>query len=232
VREFGEARGVVRHSIEERLVEFLVHETGTLALQLVRHAARAIHDHAQVFWIVLDRAPDRLAQLEAAHARGRRILDDVHAQRDHLERPFRDFSAGHRQRHRQAVIHRHLVGDGHVELVEDQVFDQVPRELRMSVDLRHRARAEAFVRDRELGGRAHHEGGNELERQRVRVIVVDEDRDVRLELREPFARGDGAVEVGLPVRIAVIALVHRDADRGDVGARNAADDARHQDFSL
>ena len=61
-----------------------------------------------------------------------------------------DLAAGDRQRHGEAVIDRHLVGDGHVELIEDEVLDQVPGELRMAVHRRHRPRAEAFVGHGEL----------------------------------------------------------------------------------
>ncbi len=46
------------------LVEFLVHEAGAFTLQLVGHAAGAIHHDAQIFRVILDRAADRLAQLE------------------------------------------------------------------------------------------------------------------------------------------------------------------------
>ena len=61
--------GIVDHAVEEHLVEFLVHEAGAFTLQLVRHAAGAVNHDAQVFRKILDGAANRLAQLEAAHAR-------------------------------------------------------------------------------------------------------------------------------------------------------------------
>src|SRR5690349_14162490 len=61
--------GIARQAVEEALVPLLVDEPGALALQLVRHAARTENDDTQIFRIRLDRAPDRLAEIEAAIAR-------------------------------------------------------------------------------------------------------------------------------------------------------------------
>jgi hypothetical protein len=89
---------------------------------------------------------------------------------------------------------------------------EVPGELWMAVHCRHWTRAKAFVRHRKIRSRAQQECGDQLQRKRIGVIVVDEDGDIGFKLREPFARRDGAVEVWFPVLVACVALVERGAD--------------------
>jgi hypothetical protein len=65
VRDLRQLLRIVDHAVEEGLVEFLVHEAGAFTLELVRHAARAVDDDAQVLRVLLDGAANRLSQLEA-----------------------------------------------------------------------------------------------------------------------------------------------------------------------
>ena len=50
-------------------VEIHVDQAGALALQLVRHAARAEHHDLEILVVGFDRLAQRLAELEAARAR-------------------------------------------------------------------------------------------------------------------------------------------------------------------
>ena len=128
------------------------------------------------------------------------------------------------------MIDLHLVDDRHVELVEHERLHHVRRELGVTLDHGHGARAPAFVGDRELGPAAEREGRDDLEVERVDVIVVDDDRDVGLRLGHPLLRRLVALEQGHPIRLAVLAVVDRGADRRRVRRADAGNDLRHQAF--
>ena len=164
-----------------------------------RHAAGAPDLHVEIVGERLDGLADRAAEMPAAVAGRRRILDDVDRQRNHLARPRRRLPEHQRQRHGQAMVDVHPVDDRHVELVEDRRLRDVPGELRMALDDRHRPRAPAFVGGRERFGAADREGRNDLERERRRMIVVDQDDDVRLRSRDPLLRELVALEHRLPI---------------------------------
>ena len=112
---------------------------GALRLQLVRQAAGAEDHDPVVARVRVDRTPDRLAEPVAPVAGGRRVLDDVDGERDHLARPRLGLPEGDRQRHRETVVDLHLVDEREVELVEDQRLGEVPGQL--GVADRPRARA-------------------------------------------------------------------------------------------
>jgi len=57
------------------------------ALQLVTHPAGAPDLDLEILWIALDGASDRLAQLVASVARGRRVLHHVDRERNYPRRP-------------------------------------------------------------------------------------------------------------------------------------------------
>src|SRR5207237_5199706 len=74
---------------------------------------------------------------------------------------------------------------------------------------------------------AEREGRVVIEEERRRVVVEAEEEHVGLFLREPLRHRLVALEERLPVRILVLALVVRDADRRDVRGADTADDSRH-----
>ena len=75
----------------------------------------------------LDGAADRLAELIAAIARRRRVLHDVHRERNHAARPRLRLPEHQRQRHGQAVVDVHPVDDGEIEVVLDHRLRDVRR---------------------------------------------------------------------------------------------------------
>src|SRR5690606_39926227 len=87
-RDLGEPLRILRQTVEERGIEFLVDQPGARTLDLVAHAARAEDHDSQVLVPALDRLLDRLAQVVAAIAGRRRILDDVDRDRDHADGPL------------------------------------------------------------------------------------------------------------------------------------------------
>ena len=148
VRPLAAGLGVGNHLVEPGVVPDLVDEAGACALQLVAHAARAPDLHVQVFVKALDRAADGLPQLEAAAARRHGVLHDVDGERNDLEGPGaigRLLAAEHGQRHREAVVHVHLVDDGEVEVFLDDRLRDVRGQLGVAPRPRARARAPAFI---------------------------------------------------------------------------------------
>ncbi len=80
----------------------------------------------------LDRAADRLAELEAASARRHRVLHHVDGERDHRARPGVGLAEHQRQRHREAVVDVHLVDDRQVEVLLDHRLGDVRGQLGMA----------------------------------------------------------------------------------------------------
>ncbi len=160
-----QGKRIFGHAIQKGLVEFSIDQAGALALQLMRHAAGAVNDDAQILLETLDRTGDGLPEFEAAHAGGRRILHDIDAQGDDGKGPLRRLAAGNGQGYGETVIHRHFIRDGHVELVQDQGFGQMPGECRMTLYDGHRARPKTFVRDREAISHSDEKCGNDLQRE-------------------------------------------------------------------
>ena len=193
----------------------------------MRHAAGAEDHDAQILGIGFHRLAQGLAQIVAAPAGGRGILDDVDAQRDDRARPRLGLPEHEGHRHGKPVIDRHLVDDGEVEFVEDDRLGDVPGEIGMALHHRHRARAPALVGGRELFGAAQSEGRNDLERERRGVVVVDEDDHVRLGLFHPLLGRLVALEERLPIGIAHAVTVDRRADGRHMRGRDACDDPSH-----
>ena len=157
----------------------------------------------------------------------RRIEHHVDRERDHRARPFLRRAEQQIHRHREPVVDLHLVADGEVELVEDHRLRDVRGELGMALHHRHRARAPALVGGREFGRAAEREGRHDLDRERRRVVVVDDDGDVGLRLLHPFLRFLEAREHPLPVRLLGLLVVDRRADRRHVRRRHSCDDPSH-----
>ena len=73
------------------------------------------------------------------------MLHDVDREGDHLARPRVDLAEDAAQRHGEPVVDVDLVDHGQVEILLDHLRGDVRGELRIADDLRHRARAVAFV---------------------------------------------------------------------------------------
>ncbi len=224
----GDALRVVDQPVEERLVELGVDEPGPLRLELVRQPARAEDRDALGAWVRLDRAADRLTEREAASAGGWRVLHDVDRQRDDWARPLVDLAEHDRERHGEAVVDLHRVDERHVELIEDQRLRQVPRQVGVAGDGWHRPRSEALVGDAEHGGHAEREGGDDLQRERAGVVVVDDDARVGVELGDPLTCRSELRDVRRPVGLAGQPLVERGPDRRDVRGADATHDLSHR----
>ena len=227
----GERQRILGQIVEERGVELPVDEPGAFALQLVRHPAGAINHDAEFAGKCFDGLGDGLTQLETTGAGRRRILHDVDADRDHLEGPRRRLSAGDRQGHGEPVIHRHFIGDGHVEFVEYERLRQVPREFGMALNRWNRPRTETLVRDGKSIRHSDQKGRNDVQRKGVGMIVVDDDGNVRRQFGEPLAGWLIAFEQRVPVRRGGLTLVHRDPDGRNVRTRDSCDDFRHHSSS-
>src|SRR5439155_19165257 len=94
----------------------------------------------------------------------------------------------------------------------------------------HRSRSPTLVGHLELRGRADREGGDDLEAECRRVVVVDEEDDVRLVVLQPLAREVVTREDLLPVRFLGLAQVHCRADGRHVRGIDGCGDARHGYF--
>ncbi len=202
---------------------------------LVRQPAGAEDHDLEVLRIGFDRLPDRLAEHVAAVPGRRRIHHHVDRERDDLERPFaarRDLAAQEVERHRQPVVDLHLVDDGEVEFVEDHRLRDVRGKRGIALHHRHRARPPALVGRRKLSRAAEREGRYEIDRERRRMIVVDDDRHVGLGLAHPLLGFLEAREHPLPVGLLGLVVVERRADGGHVRRTNTCDDLCHGSLPL
>ncbi len=184
---------------------------------LVRQSAGAEDHHFEIVRKRLDRFADGLAEHVAAVAGRRRIHDDVDGERNDRARPMAalvDLAEQKVHRHRHAVIDFHLVADGQIELVEDAGLRDVRGQRRMAYRDRHRPRTPAFVGRRKFRRAAEREGRDHLDREGRGVIVVNDDRDIRLGLAHPLLRFLKAREHPLPIGLLGLAVVERRADGG------------------
>jgi hypothetical protein len=232
VTDLRQSVRVVDEAIEELVVPLGVDEARARALQLMAHAAGAPDLHVQGLVIALDRLADRLPEHEAAASRGHWVLHHVDREGNDRARPSLRLPEHERQRNGQAVVDIHLVDDGQVEVVLDHALRDMRGELRMADDLRHGPRSPAFVGRLELGRGADRERGNDLERERARVVVVHEEDDVRAMLPLPFLRELVAAEHLGPVRLGRLAEIERRADGGHVRGVNGRGDACHDQLLL
>jgi hypothetical protein len=154
----------------------------------------------------------------------------VGGERNHLEGPLFArvaLAAQEIERHGQPVVDLHLVDDGDVELVEDQRLRDMGGEFRVALDDRHRARTPALVGRRKLGCTAERKCRDQVDREGGRVIVIDDDRDIRLGLPHPFLRLHESGKHPLPIRFLRAAIVEGGTDGGNVRRSNTCDDLGH-----
>ncbi len=227
MRHPAEAIGIGDQVLEIGLVERLVDEPGPGPLELVAHAARSPDLHVEIFRIARHGPRDRLAELPAAVAGGRRVGDDVHRQRHHLHRPGLRLPEHQRQRHRQPVIDIHPIDHRQVEFVEDAALGDVPGEIRVALDHRHLARAPALVGRLELLGAADGEGRDDAHVEGGGMVVIDQHDDVGLFLLLPRLHPFVALEDRLQIGLLVAPVIQRRADRRYVAGGDARGDTRH-----
>src|ERR1700733_15720878 len=134
VRHESEVVRVGDQPVEERVVELRVDEARAGPLQLVAHAAGAPDVHGEVLAVARHGPPDRLAQHVAPVPGRRRVLHNVHGQRDDAHRPLVGLAVDQRQRHGEAVVDVELVHQREVELVQDQRLCQVRGQVGMTAD--------------------------------------------------------------------------------------------------
>ena len=231
VRHFRASGRVVDELVKPGVVPFAVDEACACALQLVAHAPGAPDVHVQVFVKALHRAADGLPQLEAAAATGHGVLHHVHRKRNHRAGPgtgLRMLLAAHqRQRHRQAVVHIHLVDDGEVKVLLDHALRNVAGQLGVALHHGHGARAPAFIGRLVLRCSADGERGNQVQAEGRGVVVVDEEDDIGLVVLHPLPGEVVAREQRLPVVFLGLAQVHGRANGGHVRCVNGCGNACH-----
>ena len=191
------------------------------------HSARAPHLHVEIIIERLDRGAQRLAELVAAIAGGRRVLHDVDRERNDPAGPRGGLPEHQRQRHRQAVVDVHLVDDRQVKIALDHRLRDVGRELGMSLDDRHRSRPPALVGGRKALGAADCERRDDIEAERRCVVVVDQQHYIGPAGGDPALGEIKSLEHLGPVRIARAAIVERRTDGGDMRGRDAGGDPSH-----
>src|SRR6185437_14775748 len=69
------------------------------------------------------------------------------------------------------------------------------------------------IGDRKAFGAAQGEGRDHLQRKRRGMVVIDQEHDIRLQLRQPLLREFVAGKDLLPIGLAALAIVERRADR-------------------
>src|SRR5690606_36881949 len=112
----------------------------------------------------------------------------------------------------ERVIHQHFLACRRVELLVDQRFDQMPRQLRAPSRGWQRTQAPAFVHLVILLGRADGERGHLVEKEVEPVIVVEDDCDIGPHAAQPSVYVMVPVEKRLPVRLLLQSLGDRLAD--------------------
>ena len=155
------------------------------------------------------------------------MLHGVDRDRNGAHRPRIRLRPQQRQRNREGVIDQHLLAHRHVELVGDELLDQVPGQRGIARVRARDRQAPSLIRMLVLGRSADREGRHLVEEEVEAVIVVENDHDIRLLLRQPLMGGAKPVEERLPIRIALQPFGDRIADRGDVRGADPADDGRH-----
>src|SRR5690606_27273190 len=80
-----EPLGIADHALHRLQVVVDVDQARALALELVRHAARAEDHDLEILRIGVNRLAQRLAELVAAARRRNRMLHGVHGEWDHFE---------------------------------------------------------------------------------------------------------------------------------------------------
>ncbi len=166
------------------------------------------------------------AELEAPRSRGDGVLDDVHVERDDPARPFGDVAEHQRQRHGQTVIDRHLVDQGEVEVVSDQRVSDVRREFGVALDTWDGTRPVPFVRRRVRRPGAEHEGRDERQVERCRMVVVDQEDDIGHVVPLILLGELVALEDRPPIGLLGLVVVHRRTDGRNVRGEHRARDHR------
>ncbi len=193
------------------------------------HAAGGDHQHALMARPAGDGGAQGLAEGVQPLGGGDRVADHVH--RDGRHRPGPGRVRHIREPGIDAVVHRQLLADGHVEAaLAHQAGGQMPAEVGVAHQRWEGPQAEALVRLGEFLGHADGQGRIGVEFKVVQVIVVDHHHLVGGHARQPVLHRPRTVEPGPPLRRPALgqALVVLVAHRGGVGDAKAADDRRHQ----
>src|ERR1700756_5630945 len=100
------------------------------------------------------------------------------------------------------MVDLHLLANGEIELIVDELFSEMPGEGRVPLDSRQRTGAKALVCLLVLIADTYRECRHTVEAKVGSVVVVDKDRNVRLnEFMQPTLYWRVAIEQGLPVRL-------------------------------
>ena len=213
------------------VVPLAVDQACACALQLMTHAARAPDVDVDVLVVALDRLADRLAQVEAALATGHRVLHHIDRKRNHRARPSVldrvQLAAHQRQRHREAMVHVHLVDDGQVKVLLNDRLRNVRSQLGVTFNHRHRAWAPAFVGRLVLGSGADGKGGNQVRAESRGMVVEHQKNHVWFVVLHPLSREVIAREHGFPIVFLCLAQIHGRANGGHMRGVDGGGDFGH-----
>src|SRR5689334_16283014 len=99
----------------------------SLAIQLMREAARSHHRDAHIHWVRFDGATNRLPELVAAQSRRERMLDHVDEQRNDTNGPCWLIRPQERHHRQEPMVECELLADRQVELIGNEALRQVNR---------------------------------------------------------------------------------------------------------
>jgi hypothetical protein len=102
----------------------------------------------------------------------------------------------------------------------------------MANHIRYRPGTPTFISDREPGSCTDSKRGNDIETECCRVVVINEEDNVRRIIFEPFSGGFKALKQRCPVRLLRFILVDSDPNRRDMRGIDAGTDSSNQPCSF
>ena len=124
------------------------------------------------------------------------------------------------------MVHLELVDDGQVKVLLDDGLGDVRRQLRVALDLGHRARAIALVGGLKFGRSANGKGRDHAQVEVGGVVVIDQVDHVRCVLFHPGLARLIAFEQRRPIVVAGLAMVNGRANRRHMRGIHRGADAR------
>ena len=196
----------------------------------MRQAAGAEHHDAFAAGVGIDRPAQRTAQPEQPPRGRNRVLDHIHRQRNDRHGPV---TVGQqRKKRKDTVIDRHFLADRRIEFIRHERPGEMPREIGIAGKVGQRALAPAFIRLGVNRADTQRKGRIGIEEKPVHMVVVNDQKQIRLDVRQPLPRWAIAVKQRRPCGFVLLSLVPRGADAGRVRGADTADQRRHDQSPL
>ena len=125
------------------------------------------------------------------------------------------------------MIDEHLLACRNIKFLIDQRLGHMPRELRVSFKARERLQAPAFIGVFVSVCASQRESRHLIKKEIQTVIVINDDRDIWIDVFESFFYRLIAIKKTLPVRRLFLFIRHRITDSRYMRSRNTADDSSH-----